>query len=196
MGDHEGAKAGREEEGGQVKAAALALPDILREHQSELAEALSEPLFKNWDEEEKFHEAVQPAAIGRVLIRAIHEHLVNAKIGYLYREKIERRGQLVWAQVSKAGGKLAYFSDLDFLVEVNWTQWNALDPARRVALMDHELTHCERHETDAGEKYVIAPHDLEEFNSIARRWGSWRPQIAHFSNALGYGQQLGLFTHD
>lgn len=174
----------------------LQLPDVLREFQPDIAAALATPLLKSWDEEEKFHDAEQPAAIARVLIRAIHHHLANARIGYLFREKIERRGQLVWAQVSKAGGKLAYFSELDFLMEVNWTQWTSLDPARRVALIDHELTHCERQETDAGEKYVIAPHDLEEFNSIARRWGSWRPSIAHFSNALGYGQQIGLFTHD
>lgn len=176
--------------------ATLQLPDILREYQDDLAQALRAPLLRSWDETEKFHEAEQPAAVGRVLIKAIHTHLANARIGYLYREKIERRGMLVWAQVSKAGGKLGYFSDLDFLMEINWTQWIALDQARRVALIDHELTHCEREETDAGEKYVVAPHDLEEFNSIARRWGSWRPSIAHFSNALGTGQQLGLFTHD
>lgn len=174
----------------------LQLPDVLRVYQDEIAEALRVPVLKTWDEEDKFRTADQPAAIGRVLIRAIHDHLANARIGYLYREKIERRGQLVWAQASKAGGKLAYFSELDFLIEVNWTQWNSLDPARRLALMDHELTHCERHEADDGEKYVIGPHDLEEFNSIARRWGSWRPSIAHFSNALGHGQQLGFFTHD
>lgn len=174
----------------------IKLPDALRMYEAAILEALSEPLLKTWDEEEKFAEAAQPEAIGRVLIDAIHEHLVNAQIGYLYREEISKGGATVWAQASKVGGKLAHFSHLDFLIEVNWTWWNQLEPAQRVALIDHELTHCERRETDDGESYGIAPHDLEEFNSIARRWGMWRPSMAHFANALGDGQQRGLFPHD
>jgi len=103
----------------------------------------------------------------------------------------------VWAQASKVTGKLHHYSRLDFLIEVNWTKWASLSPARRLALIDHELTHCSREETDDGEtKYVLLPHDIEEFHSIVRRWGAWRPQLADFANAMGEGQQLGLFTHD
>lgn len=172
------------------------LPESLRTSQDLIAAALRTPILKTWDDELKFVEAEQPRAIARAIIPALHEHLINAKIGYLYRKEINRRGMTVWAQASKAGGKLAYFSELDFLIEVNWTWWNNLEPAQRVALMDHELTHCEREETDDGEKYVIRPHDLEEFNSIARRWGSWRPSMAQFAFALGEGQQIGIFPHD
>lgn len=172
------------------------MPDALRVHQDAIIQALATPALMTWDEEEAYAEADQPAAIGRALVRALHPHLENAEIGYLYRETIKTRGAVVWAQASKVGGKLRHFSHLDFLIEVNWTKWNLLKPPRRVALMDHELTHCGIEETKDGEKYVLVPHDIEEFDSIARRWGVWRPQLATFAHALGEGQQLGLFVHD
>jgi hypothetical protein len=172
------------------------VPEALRQHQPELEAALTTPLLVTWDDEESFADADQPAAIGAVLVDAIHTNLANAKIGYVFRKDIKRRGQCVWGQASKVGGKLAHFSHLDFLIEINWERWKLLDQTRRVALLDHELTHCGVEETEEGEKFVLVPHDIEEFDSIARRWGIWRPQLAHFADALGAGQQLALFPHD
>jgi hypothetical protein len=176
------------------------LPAELRTYTQAFTDALSEPLLAAWDESDDapdFVEAEQPAAIARVLIKtAHHSHLANASIGYLYKKDIKGRGVVVWGRASKVGGKLAHYSHLDFLIEINWTVWRHLSPARRIALLDHELAHCGREDTEKGEKYVILPHDLEEFHAIARRWGAWRPSLADFANALGEGQQLGLFTHD
>jgi hypothetical protein len=172
------------------------VPEALRQHQPELDEALATPLLMTWDDEESFADAAQPAAIAAVLVDAIHTHLVNAQIGYLFRKDIKRRGQVVLGQASKVGGKLAHFSHLDFLIEINWERWILLDSTRRIALMDHELEHCGVDDTEKGEKFVLVPHDVEEFNSIARRWGIWRPQLAQFADALGTGQQLGLFPLD
>lgn len=172
------------------------MPDALRVHQDAIASALLVHSLQTWDEEETYADADQPAAIGRALVRALHPHLANAKIGYLYREEIKSRGTTVWAQASKVGGKLKYFSHLDFLIEVNWMTWNRLQPPRRVALIDHELTHCGIEDTEQGPRCVIVPHDIEEFESIVRRWGVWRPSLASFASALGEGQQTGLFPHD
>lgn len=124
-----------------MRAADLVLPDILREHQFEIAEALAQPLLMNWDEEWSFHSAAQPEAIGHVLVEAIHSDIHDASIGYLYREKIKTRDRIVLAQASKVSGKLAHYSNLDLLVEVNWTAWRRLSPLQRVALIDHELCH-------------------------------------------------------
>jgi hypothetical protein len=173
------------------------LPDALRSHSDAILEALQLPTLMTWNDDFDFADAEQAAGIGGALVKAMHVHLRDAKIGFLFRKDIKRRGVIVLAQASKVGGKLAHFSHLDFLVEVNWMAWTTLSPARRVALLDHELSHFGRDETDKGEtKYVILPHDLEEFHAIARRWGSWRASLADFANALGEGQQLGLFTHD
>lgn len=195
MGDLEGIEAGGEEEGGRkVRAADLVLPDILREHQFEIAEALAQPLLKTWNEEWEFHHAAQPEAIGRVLVEAIHTELASASIGYLFREKIKRRDRGVLAQASKAGGKVRHFSEFDLLIDVNWTSWQHLSPLQRVALIDHELQHFCREVTDHGVKYSLVSHDLEEFNSIVRRWGVWKRDIRDFSRALDYAEQLGLWS--
>lgn len=176
------------------------LPVELQSHSLELIEALAVPLLVAWDESDDapdFVDAPQPEAIAKVLIQtSAHQHLVNASIGYLFRQKMTGRGVTIWAKASKVSGKLHHFSDLEFLIEVNWSQWKVLSDARRIALMDHELAHCGQEDTEKGSKWVMIPHDLEEFNAIARRWGSWRPSMAAFANALGEGQQLGLFTHD
>jgi hypothetical protein len=174
----------------------LKLPAGLRSHVSLFTSALATPLLGKWNEDQAFHDAEQPAAIGAALVKVLHTNLRHATIGYIFREKIETRGRIVLGKASRITGKLEYFSNLDLLIEINWLAWGALSDRQRIALIDHELLHFEMDVKDDGEKYVLAPHDLEEFNSIARRWGSWRPSIAHFQNALGQGQQIGLFTHD
>lgn len=195
MGDHEGDEAGCEEEGGrEVRATDLVYPDILREHQSEIAEALAQPLLKTWNEEWEFHHAAQPEAIGRVLVEAIHSELSAAAIGYLFRERIKRRDRTVLAQASKAGGKVKHFSEFDLIIDVNWISWQHLSPLQRVALIDHELCHFCREVTDRGVKYSLVSHDLEEFNSIVRRWGVWKSDIRAFSRALDHAEQLGLWS--
>ncbi|HEY7236551.1 MAG TPA: putative metallopeptidase [Gemmatimonadaceae bacterium] len=152
-------------------------------------------LLVTWDDSKRFVQAEQPAAIGRVLVKSLHVHLREAEIGYLFRKEIKHRGKHVWAQASKVGGKLGHYSEKNLLIEVNWMTWLVLEPARRIALIDHELSHFGREETSKGDtKYTLIPHDLEEFDAIARRWGSWRPEVAHFANAHAEGAQLSLFT--
>lgn len=174
------------------------VPDALRSHAEALTKALAVATLAKWNEDDDappYVDAEQPEAIGKALVKALRPELRNAKIGYLFRKTISRGGTTVWAQASKVGGKMHHFTHLDFLIEINWTAWHVINtPARKLALIDHELEHC-GHNTET-DKYVLVPHDIEEFSMIARRWGSWRPQLAQFANALAEGSQLGLFTHD
>lgn len=192
MGDDEGA----EESGDQVMGAAteLRLPDILREHQAEIADALTRPSLRTWSKGDTYQPALQAAAIGAVLVDAIHTHLVGAEIGYLFKEKIAKRDRTVLAQASKVSGKTAYYSHLDLLVEVNWQQWTFAGPADKIALIDHELSHFGREEDDKGRtQYVLLSHDLEEFGAIVRRWGLWKPDVRAFAHAIRDVQQSDLF---
>lgn len=169
--------------------AALRLPDILREHQAEIANALTRPSLRTWDEREAFALAVQPAAIGGVLVDAIHTHLVNAKIGYLFRKKMAKRDRVVLGTASKASGKVAFYSKLDLLIEVNWEQWLLASPPERCALIDHELCHFGREEDEKGRTvYTLVSHDLEEFGSIVRRWGLWKSDVKAFASVVRAGQ--------
>lgn len=159
----------------------LKLPDILREHRHEVGLALLKPIPNVWTKGDVLATAEQPAAIGSVLIEAIHSHLAEASIAYAYREFIARRGKIVLAQASKGGPKLEFFAGIDLVIEVNWEAWSKLNREQRIALMDHELSHFARLDDEGKVSYVIVGHDIEEFGSIVSRWGLWEPDLMKFA---------------
>jgi hypothetical protein len=142
-----------------------------------IEQALSLAIPGEWDKESKYKLCKQAEAIATVLINKIHTHLGNAKIGYLFKETIMRGGRPRWGWASKAGGKLAYYSKLDFVVEISWTGWKDMTPQQRVALVDQMLCHFGIEETEHGKRNVLIPSDLEEFTSIVSRWGLWMPDV-------------------
>lgn len=175
------------------------LPEELRLRQEELAVALNTPLLVTWDPERTYENAHQAAAIGKVLVNVVHADLAGASIAYLFREKMKTRDRVVWGKASKAGAKLEFFADHDFVIEFNWSQWRHLSPMQRVALVDHELSHLGREEDEKGNRsWVLVSHDIEEFKGIVERWGLWRPDLVVFSGAVVHAHQLGLFenSHD
>ncbi len=175
----------------------LRLPTLLLGHVDDLLAALSEHNPQIWPEEKTFLEAPQPEAIGKVLVDSIHQHLHAAEIGYLFREKMTDRDRTRLAQASRVTGKLAHYSNLDLLIEVNWEQWRILPDARRIALIDHELCHFAKDADNKGNTvYKVVAHDLEEFNAIARRWGAWKRDLHRFGQALHAGEQQDLFAND
>lgn len=170
------------------------LPDELRGHEEEIAQALTHPLQGMWDETHTYENAHQPKAIAAVLIEAIHTHLRSASIGYLFREKMKTKSRAVWGKASKAGPKIEFLADHDFIVEFSWEDWRLLSPMQRVALVDHELEHCGLESNAKGERdWCMVPHDIEEFGSIVRRWGLWRQELVPFAHAVVHAHQLGLF---
>jgi hypothetical protein len=172
----------------------LKLPELLREKSADVKAALLTPVLMTWDERVKFAHAAQPEAIGAVLVDAIHTPLRSARIGYLFREKNHRRDTSVWAQARKVTGKLAHYSELDLLIEVNWLRWNTLQAGQKLALIDHELQHFAHNVDEKGDDvYALVSHDIEEFTAIVRRWGGWRRELQKFATALEMGTQLELF---
>lgn len=159
--------------------------------------ALSLPVSPaTWPEDDdapSFIDAEQPARIGRILIKEAHQHLVNAKIGYLYREKMSEHDKTKLAKASRVGAKLRHFSDLDFIVEVNHEAWLKLEDHQKVALIDHELHHF-----GVGDEggYTMVSHDLEEFNAIVRRWGLWMPDVRDFGRAMADQGELFELVKD
>lgn len=171
------------------------LPEAVRSQYDNLVKAFAVAYPVIWSDEESepeaYREAEQPEAIGRVLVCSVHRHLRGRRIGYLYRQKMERNGKTVLGKASKVGSKLAYFSNLEFLIEINWQAWASLTARQRIALVDHELSHFGIEDTDEGEKLLMIPHDLEEFNAVVQRWGMWQPDVASFAKVL---QQGDLFA--
>lgn len=169
------------------------LPDILREHERDLVDAFAKPLLEDWREGWTYHEAEQPAAIGKVLIDAIHTDLSEASIAYVYRKKMSRLGKITLATASLAGAKLEFFTGIDLLIQVNWEYWFRLSPDQRVALVDHELLHFTRETTEKGIQYGLVGHDVEEFERIIHRWGLWKPDLRAFARTAGEAHQRSLF---
>lgn len=172
----------------------LTLPDKLQRHKAKLEKALERKVPSKWPEGEKRIEAKQVEAIADVLIQILHDDLVNARIAYLFREKSTTRGETVLGHAKVASPDLKLLGEVDFVIDINFEAWGGLVPQARLALIDHELAHCARHENEAGEtSWIILPHDVEEFSSIVKRWGLWRPNLIAFGKAVG--DQLELFRN-
>lgn len=178
---------------------AMHLPEDLRRHTSELGPALATPILANWDPDEKYHDAKPCEEIGRVLVDRLEAHaeIKNASIAYIFREKMKTRDREVWGKASKADGRLSFFNGFDFVIEINWQVWKRLSDLQRVALIDHELSHCTREQDDNGKyHFCLASHDLEEFGGVVERWGLWRQDLMVFAGKVAHAHQMGLGFHD
>ncbi len=173
--------------------APLVLPAELGGVADKLTRAVREvEILGAWPEDKPAYVAApQAEAIASPLIAALHTHLVNAKVAYLFREDMKRRGMVRLGVASKAGTKLVYLTGYDFVLDFNWSYWGKLSPVQRIALVDHELTHCVR--GPEGEGWAVAAHDVEEFSSIVQRWGLWTPDLREFSKAA-QRSQIDLFA--
>lgn len=162
----------------------MQIPDVLTSYKKEIEKALHTPVLAAWPEDETYAEAPQPRQLAEVLLPVLHAHLAGARIAYLFREKLTRRGQVGLGKAAKASAQLAYLADFDFVITFNWTAWRELRPEQRLALVDHELCHCDKDE----ESWVLKYHDVEDFTAVVRRWGLWTPDL----RSMGEAMQLSL----
>jgi|GEM_PF-2719934 len=89
----------------------------------------------------------EAASIAQRLIDGLgdHRHLLEAKIVLLYRtgKKASPDGLLEMGRARKATARDHIgLEEADFVVEINADRWPDLDDREKVALVDHELTHC------------------------------------------------------
>ena len=150
--------------------------ELIREELLAAAEIHNDDPQGEWPEGVKLAAAFAPQAIAESLIPKLHAHLVDVPIAYVWREAIKRRDRTILGRAATAGGRLNYFSGMDFVIDFNWEQWSDLTTLQRIALVDHELSHC-------GPDGMVS-HDLEEFRSIVERWGLWQPDVAAFANSV------------
>lgn len=166
------------------------LPDGLATKHGDLNAAMvqaNDP--KEWDDTDKMVRAYAPEAIAKILIPVYHGHLRGRPIAYLWLKDMERNGKITLGKASKAGGKVRYFGEVEFIIDFNWSWWQRLTPRERIALVDHELTHCGAVE----DKPTMIPHDVEEFSVIVRKWGLWKPDLEEFGKAVTDAAQMSLF---
>jgi hypothetical protein len=125
--------------------------------------------------------------------KAHHPHLKNAVIRLIERSpNWKSKGRIVFGQTKKASDMDRALDGgyIDFIITINaeafWSE-NLTDVERK-AILDHELCHCGYDEEE--EAYYVKPHDVEEFNEIIQRYGTWTPDLESFFDAR---YQLDLF---
>lgn len=124
-----------------------------------------------------FKDAPEVARIGRELIEAHHVHLLDTPLVYRFRKgKWNSKGKEVWGTASKVGGINAFeMGEVEaFRILINEGVWAGLTQEQKLALVDHELSHCviEYDEDGVGELAIVG-HDVEDFRDIIERHGFW-----------------------
>lgn len=126
------------------------------------------------------------------LIKQHHPHLTNVKIEYVFRsEATIKNGCPVWGRAKLVQGLNAWLAtpplqrwerpDCFFVLEIARDIWSRLTETQQKALVDHELSHCER-DSESG-NLMIVNHDVEEFTHILRRHGLWKVDVEMFAKA-------------
>lgn len=135
-----------------------------------------------WPEEDKLRRAYGPEEIAEILIKAFHRELRNRPIAYLWKESMGAGTRVKLGLAAKASAQLRLLAEVDFVLTFNFDAWKILTPEQRVAIVDHELQHCD---VDAeSSEPVIIEHDVEEFSLIVRRYGLWKPDLRTFGDAV------------
>lgn len=138
----------------------------------------------------KYERAEELRQVLDELIRVHHPHLLLAKIGLLWREKAGKsKGRVTLASAAKFSLSLrplfAEEDRPDFVITVAANTWKALDDAQKLAVLDHELSHCFGDEGEDGTTvWSIIGHDLEEFAAVVRRHGMYTDTHQAFRKAM------------
>lgn len=154
-----------------------------------------------------------------------HEHLIDTALIFLFCYEPEKmHGNYAMATARKVSGREAFWianqfaNDGDrsailgpfmpviekgfvkpidgFLITIHEKTWLGLTKKQKLALIDHELCHCQVEEDDKGNrKLFLVGHDLEEFRAVVRRHGQWEDGIKEFVEEAR-AAQLRLFNEN
>jgi hypothetical protein len=86
-----------------------------------------------------------------------------------------------------------------FLVVLSDDWWQEATPLEREVLVFHEVLHAghakdrygePRFNRETGDPIIcIQPHDVEEFDAVVARYGTWSPDLERFAAALDRGRK-------
>jgi hypothetical protein len=139
--------------------------------------------------------------IAETLIEEHHPHLMDVAYRIVFRSRARKHGKerVVLGTAEIISGRFAFFVMTDeevakqaetfenpykmFWMEIASDTWEELTLDQRIALVDHELCHFGIHSDEDKDEpeMIIVPHDIEEFNDIARRHGLWKSDVETFA---------------
>lgn len=127
------------------------------------------------------------------LVQEHHHRLVSANIQLFWRYnwKADRDGRLKIGEARLCSDPDRLLHKKDFVISLNHKSWQMMDESQRMAVIDHELTHCQVDLEQDGETvkvdsvgrivYRIRGHDVEEFGEVVSRNGLYLPALESFA---------------
>ena len=125
------------------------------------------------------------------VINNYHDRLLDLNILFMFRsEPAVSNGRITYAKCQKVSPQMrTLLNNADFIIWISKDDWDKNPDKWRMALLDHELTHCGVYEDD---KLYIRPHDIEEFNDIIERHGVWTRDILKTKETFKRMEQKAL----
>lgn len=140
--------------------------------------------------------------IAQDLIAGYRPDLAAAYFYYVFiRDTPASKGREVWGRVKVVGGLASYLMSKEFpgagnaepffVMEIAADVWNRINYAQKIALVDHELSHCYlKDDMRPG----IGGHDVEEFVGVMRRQGTWRDSVRELLEAAHESESMPLLA--
>lgn len=141
------------------------------------------------------------------LVAKTHKHLAEGKFAFAWRFgwKADSDGRIKMASVKKGSDLDRELNGFDFVILINHEVWNsgAFKTDQMIALIDHQLCHCQVSIDSSGEKktddqdrivYRLRKHDIEEFRDVVARHGCYTDDLQEFFESIK--NNLPLFPED
>lgn len=126
-----------------------------------------------------------------------HPDLEGAKIALAWRKRLkaDKDGHMMLGKCCKASDLQRELVNWDFVILLNKEvfQDTSFTPAKKIALLDHELCHATRAldkwYAPANDEYGrsvwrMRKHDIEEFRAIVERHGCYKQDLEKFAEAI------------
>lgn len=131
---------------------------------------------------------------GMSIAKDFHEDkLDKAKFLFAFQSPAQKSGdRVVLGRAIKVSPMTRDLANMnaDFIIIIAEDEWKDLADDKRMALIDHQLSHCAVHEDEKNPGkpvFKIAPHDLGEFSDVVRRHGIHCDEILPFVAAAKQG---------
>jgi hypothetical protein len=115
------------------------------------------------------------------LIKKYHTKASGAAVAYIFKAKhAETAGKVVLGTCAKQSPKSKLLHGWDYIIELAWDFWCALNQTQREAMLLHELMHIDWDE----DVWKIQPHSVEEHTEVIEAYGLWKPDLQAFARAI------------
>lgn len=138
----------------------------------------------------------------RLLKQAVanwHPDLAGQSLALMFKYGVKaKKGRVKLGSATVMSNKLRELSGYDAVVELNASAWLGMDgyqpmgEKKRLALIDHELSHLTVEVTEQSGECVLKArdHDITEFTAVIKRHGAWNENLKEMVEVM---QQLELF---